>query len=299
MLIDRAGYRNCGGLELLDVLADRTQRLDARTGRILHGADLLGDFLGRAAGLVGQFLDLARHHRESATGLAAARSLDRGVEREQIGPPSDRLDQFDDLANLICRCGKRGNRLVGVSGGLGCLARERCRVRGLTADLADGHGEFVRRGGGGGYPGAGLLHRFCHLGALPARLIGDAGHRAGGGLQLRGRSSDAAGDIAHRDLEILCECEQGMLLLKADIFPFLFQGSAFLQFLVDAFRLFGNELLEAPGDPQKDVQRVGQGSDFIFPVTSGNRNGLVAACQPLRRRGQFDKNVREVPRKIS
>ena len=100
LLVDRAGDRCGGGLEFLDLACDRPQRADAGTGRILHRADLVGDLFGRPAGLRGQFLHFAGDDGKPASGFAATRGLDRGIEREQIGALRDRLDELDDLADL-------------------------------------------------------------------------------------------------------------------------------------------------------------------------------------------------------
>jgi len=103
LLIDRAGDRYRGGFQLLDLAGNIAQRADAGAGGRLHCADLFRDHFSRAAGLHREFLDLAGDHRKSASGLASARGLDRGVEREQIGALGNRLDQFDDLADFLRR----------------------------------------------------------------------------------------------------------------------------------------------------------------------------------------------------
>jgi len=53
-----------------------------------------------------QFFDFAGDNREAAPRFAPACCFDGGVEREQVGALRDRLDQLDDLADLIGRTGK-------------------------------------------------------------------------------------------------------------------------------------------------------------------------------------------------
>ena len=54
-------------------------------------------------GLAGQRLDLAGHHRKAAAGLAGARRLDGGVERQQIGLLGDVGDELDHVADALGR----------------------------------------------------------------------------------------------------------------------------------------------------------------------------------------------------
>ena len=78
---------------------DRRDRLDRARGGALHAGDLGGDLLGGAAGLPGQRLDLARHHRKAAAGFAGARRFDGGVERQEIGLLGDVGDELDHVAD--------------------------------------------------------------------------------------------------------------------------------------------------------------------------------------------------------
>ena len=68
-------------------------------GRGLHAGDLRADLVGRLGGLGGQRLDLLGDHREALAGLAGARRLDGGVERQQVGLLGDRGDQLDHVAD--------------------------------------------------------------------------------------------------------------------------------------------------------------------------------------------------------
>ena len=85
--------------DFADDMFDRGDRLDRAHGGALHAGDLRGDFLGGAAGLPGQRLHLAGHHGEAAPGLARARRLDGGVERQQIGLLGDVGDELDHVAD--------------------------------------------------------------------------------------------------------------------------------------------------------------------------------------------------------
>ena len=81
------------------VLADLLDRADGLLGRSLDAGDLLADLAGRLRGLLGQRLHLGRHHGKAAAGLAGARRLDGGVERQQVGLAGDGVDQFDHVAD--------------------------------------------------------------------------------------------------------------------------------------------------------------------------------------------------------
>ena len=71
--------------------------------RRLDAGDLLADFAGGLRGLLGQRLHFRCDDRKTAAGLAGARRLDGGVERQQIGLAGDGVDQFDDVADARCR----------------------------------------------------------------------------------------------------------------------------------------------------------------------------------------------------
>ena len=62
---------------------------DGGGGRALHRENLAGDLLGRLGGLHRERFDLGGDHREAAPGLAGARRLDGGVERQQVGLAGD------------------------------------------------------------------------------------------------------------------------------------------------------------------------------------------------------------------
>ena len=109
-LVDRGGDRGHGlrlrfhreadavgrFLHFGDGRLDRRIGVDGRSRGGLDRGDLGGDVVGRARGLVGEALHFLRDHREAAAGVAGARRLDRGVEREQIGLAGNVADQAQD-----------------------------------------------------------------------------------------------------------------------------------------------------------------------------------------------------------
>src|SRR5262249_37075075 len=68
LLLDRGGDRGRDLVDLLDRLADRVDGARRLRRVALNRGDLRGDVLGRARGLAGQVLDLARDHREALAG---------------------------------------------------------------------------------------------------------------------------------------------------------------------------------------------------------------------------------------
>ena len=113
LLLDRARDRRGVGADLLDAFLDAADRVNRALGGGLHRRNLLGDVLGRLAGLQRERFHLGGDHREAAAGFAGARRLDGGVEREQIGLAGDLLDQIDDVADLLRRIGQSGEFVVG------------------------------------------------------------------------------------------------------------------------------------------------------------------------------------------
>ena len=71
--------------QFFDGAADFLDGVDRLLGRGLDAGDLLADLAGRLRGLLGQRLHFGRHHRKAAAGLAGARRLDGGIQRQQIG----------------------------------------------------------------------------------------------------------------------------------------------------------------------------------------------------------------------
>ena len=65
-------------------------------------------------GLRGELLHLGSDHREAAAGLAGARRLDGGIEREQVGLLRDGGDQLDDVADAAGRLRQRVDARIGL-----------------------------------------------------------------------------------------------------------------------------------------------------------------------------------------
>ena len=145
--------------------------------RVLDAGDLGANFLGGAGGLVGELLHFACNHRKTTTGLAGARRLDGGIEREQRGLTRDRLNQLDHDVDLLRGIEQAVDGLVGMA--------------------------KLRRGAPGGVPCgldilAGAQHDLAHL----ARRIRDlAGIDRRGFRRLRG-TGDALRHIAIADRQI-------------------------------------------------------------------------------------------------
>ena len=80
----------------------------------LDAGDLLADLAGGLRGLFGERLHFGRHDRKAAAGLAGARRLDGGVERQQIGLAGDGVDELDDVADAGRRLRQFADPIVGV-----------------------------------------------------------------------------------------------------------------------------------------------------------------------------------------
>ena len=65
---------------------------DRILGRRLDVGDLLADLVGRLRGLLGKRLHFGGDHGKAAAGVAGARRLDGGVQRQQIGLSGDRSE---------------------------------------------------------------------------------------------------------------------------------------------------------------------------------------------------------------
>ena len=130
-----------------DGVADAADRGDAIAGGGLDRGDLSGDLLGRLRGLAGEFLDLGCDHGKAPAGVAGARGLDGGVERQQIGLAGDRADQAKHVADLFAGGGEASDHFRGLAGlghgGIGDVAG----MGDLAADLGHRRGQFF--GGGG------------------------------------------------------------------------------------------------------------------------------------------------------
>ena len=183
-----------GGIDVAEYRADRVDggrdamhRLDGIGGVLLQGIDLALDFLGGVLRLHRQRLHFRCDHSEAATGLAGARRLDGGIERQQRGLLGDGGDQVDDIADrrrgfpqaidIGAGLARRVAGLIGELAGFAYLGVDAVsRVAELVGGLRKGRGSFLR--------GAGVIGQ--RIGALADRR-----QRRGGGLRAgsNGRSS--------------------------------------------------------------------------------------------------------------
>src|SRR5262249_48747224 len=171
-----------GGRDLVDLVdgpADAVDGGDHLAGAALNGVDLAGDLFRRLGGLHGQVLHLGGDHREAAAGVAGARRLDGGVQREQVGLLGDRRDELHHLAVAV----GGGGGSLGVAGARPPLFRGALGDAGggapLLADLADRGGELLRRARDRLHVVGGLVGRARHHGRLAARLVGGRAHGGG------------------------------------------------------------------------------------------------------------------------
>ena len=176
--VDVVEYR----ADRLDRLRDAVHGVDRARGVALQRLDLLGDLLGGVLGLHRERLDLGGDHRETAPGLARARRLDGGVERQQRGLPRDLRDQIDDVADR----GRGFPQAIDVGAGFARssagLVGELAGVAHLGADALRRMGELVgglREGRRRGLRGAGAAGQ--GVGSLA-----DGGKRCGGRLRAAG-----------------------------------------------------------------------------------------------------------------
>src|SRR5580704_17077150 len=78
-------------------------------------------------------------------GIACARRLDRGVERQQVGLAGDLLDQPDHVADLLRGLREPADLLVGGGRIRDRNPDQRIGLSELLADLADRGGELLGR----------------------------------------------------------------------------------------------------------------------------------------------------------
>src|SRR4051812_17050927 len=74
--------------------ADFLDRIHRLLGRALNAGNLLADLAGGFCRLFRERLHFRRHDRKAAAGVAGARRLDGGVERQQIGLARDGVDEL-------------------------------------------------------------------------------------------------------------------------------------------------------------------------------------------------------------
>ena len=81
--------------------AMRRPSFDALTASCATSCSALmiaGDVGGRLGRAIGQVADLLGDDGEAAAGIAGARRLDRGVQRQQVRPLGDQVDGVDDAS---------------------------------------------------------------------------------------------------------------------------------------------------------------------------------------------------------
>jgi hypothetical protein len=96
-------------------------------------------------GLAGERFDLGRHHGKAAAGIARARRLDGGVQRQQIGLLGNRRDQLDDVADLLRGARQLADPPVGLFGLADGGFRDLAAFLDAPPDLVDGRRQFLGR----------------------------------------------------------------------------------------------------------------------------------------------------------
>ncbi len=174
-----------------DRLRDTQHGIDRARGVALQRLDLPGDLLGGVLGLHRQRLHLGGDDGETAPGLAGARGLDGGIERQQRRLPGDLRDQVDDIADRRRGFPQAIHIGAGFARGFAGLVGELAGVADLGADPLRRMRELV----GGVRKGR----------RRALRVRSPAGQRIGaladGGKRGRGRFG-AAGDRIGRALEL-------------------------------------------------------------------------------------------------
>src|SRR5712671_2402788 len=181
-------------VDLADGNADMLHGIDAFQSDRLDRVDLFPDFRGSLGGLARQQLHLLRHNRKTSSGLTRARSLDRGIQGEQVCLAGYALDHQDDVANLA------GHGLEAVhceAATLRLLYGQRCGSCGicdLATDLTDRRAELLGRGGNRLYAERGLFGNGCGGFRFGAGVRGNAYRVFGRTMQLFGGTGDGFDD---------------------------------------------------------------------------------------------------------
>ena len=136
-------------------------------------------------------------------GLAGARRLDRGVERQQVGLLGDGGDQLDHVADAAGRLRQLVDAAVGLLRLLDRLAGDPARLLHLPADLADRGGQLLGRGCDRLDVVRRLLRGAGHHGGELLGGLGGLRQRRGRRLQLGRRRRDGRDDVADRRLELV------------------------------------------------------------------------------------------------
>ena len=181
LLLDRNGDCRCDRRHFLDDAVDLLDGLRGVGDRGLDRAHLTRDFLGRLGGLAGERLDLRGDDGKAAAGVAGARGLDRGIERQKVGLPGDGLDQANDLTDTGRGIAELRHGVHGATCFFEGAGSDLGRAVGLASDLPDRGGEFLYRARGRGD----ISRRNPH-----ARLGGPrlGGNRIGSAVELASRS---------------------------------------------------------------------------------------------------------------
>ena len=111
-----------------------------------QGLDAVGGFAAARR----QCPHLGRHHREAAPGVAGARRLDRGVQRQEVGLEGDLVDHRDDLGDAggglldaPHRIDRFGDDRAAACGDLARLVAELDRHARIAGAVLDGGGELL------------------------------------------------------------------------------------------------------------------------------------------------------------
>ena len=88
-----------------------------------------------ALALLGQALNFGCNESKAATRLAGSRRLDGGIQRQQVGLTCNGVDQLDHIADPGSCLGQFTDPVVGLARLIDGLARNRCGLLDLTADL--------------------------------------------------------------------------------------------------------------------------------------------------------------------
>ena len=166
-------------------------------GISLNGLDQGLNALGGVAGPLRQPLHLVGDHGEPATGVARRRSLDGGVQRQNIGLVGDVVDQRHDIADFLRGLAQSLDAFGGVldmlTDGIHAVDGAPHPVTALVGD-AD---RFLGHFGGGGGLGRNLVHGLGHLGHrgagvfdLPGLNFAGFGQTVGDGAGFLHRGGD-------------------------------------------------------------------------------------------------------------
>ena len=177
---DQVAHALHAGDDFGHALAGLRHLLRARFDILDRGTDQRLDLLGGFGAALRQRTHFACHHGKTAALLASARCFDGGVERQDVGLESDRIDHTNDVGNLARAVGDvlhAGHHLAhhfaAARGGLGCVGGE-------LVGLACGIGR-LRHGGGQ------LFHAGCGLFEVGRRLLGTRRQVLVARSNLRGR----------------------------------------------------------------------------------------------------------------